>query len=514
MIKRISREHLDELAADWNFSLGETEGEQLGSVANELLELLDDLVVSPAPTAELVPATREPGERPPRDEDPLNAIVRRCRVVATEPGSGLAGIRLAVKDSIAIADVPLTLGSSVMPGFVPGVDAVIIDRLLRAGAELVAVTNMDCFAFSGGGDSSAYGATLNPFDHSRTAGGSSGGTAAALFYDGIDAGLGTDQGGSIRAPAAWCGVLGLKPTHSLVPYTGIVGIDATFDHVGPMTRTVTDMARLLDVIAGPDPSDPRQVESLPIGEYLHAVEEAPEDLSGLRVAVVEEGFGEAVEAEPGVVAAVRGVAEQLSEIGAEIHDIALPEHESAGPIAFAGFIEGMTATVTGGGNGYHWRGRYWPEFADTLAAAVRDRTHDLSPQVKVALMVGLHLRREHAGSVYARAQNARPNLRAAYDRALSGADLLLMPTTPGLAHVCDGAMPIHDQLMRGWALLANTAPTDMTGHPSLSMPAAEADGLPVGVMLVGRHFEDGQLLAVARTFERTYGWKPSAPPTV
>src|SRR5688572_14841305 len=258
MIKRISREELDELARSWNLRLDDTQAEQLGAVANELIELLDDLLAAPA-EPEVIAAVREVGERPSRDEDPRNASVRRCRVVAEEPGSELAGVRLAIKDSMAIAGIPLTLGSAVMEGFVPSVDAVVIDRLLRAGAELVAITNMDDFAFSGGGDSSAYGPTLNPFDHARTSAGSSGGSAAALYYDGIDAALGTDQGGSIRAPAAWCGVVGLKPTHSLVPYTGIAGIDATFDHVGPMTRTVTDAARIMDVIAGPDPSDPRQV---------------------------------------------------------------------------------------------------------------------------------------------------------------------------------------------------------------------------------------------------------------
>jgi amidase len=511
MIEKISRTQLDDLAAGWNMRLDDTEAEQLGAVANDLIGLLDSLVTAPAVAPEVVPATREAGERPAPEDDPLNAIVRRCHVVADDPGPELAGLRVAIKDSMAIAGIPLTLGSSVMEGFVPDVDAVVVDRLLRAGAELVVITNMDDFAFSGGGDSSAYGPTWNPFDRTRTAAGSSSGSGAALYYDGIDVALGTDQGGSIRAPAAWCGVVGLKPTHSLVPYTGIAGIDATFDHVGPMTRTVTDAARILDVIAGPDPSDPRQVGEVPVERYLEAVEAAPEDLAGVRIGVVPEGFGEAVGAEPGVVEAVRGVAEQLRELGADVRDVPVPEHETAGAVAFAGFIEGMTSLVTGGGNGYHWRGRYWPEIADALAAAVRERADQLSPQIKVTLMLGLHLRRGYAGSVYARAQNARPTLVAAYDRALEGTDALLMPTTPGVAHVHDPDMPLHDRLMRGWALLANTSPTDMTGHPALSIPAAETGGLPVGAMLIGRHFTDARLLAIARTFERAYGWKPSGP---
>lgn len=510
MLERISRERLDELARTWNLTLDETEAEQLGLVADDLLALLDALATDP-PAPAAVAAVREAGERPARDEDPLNAIVRRCRVRAQEPGDALGGMRLAIKDSMAIAGIPMTLGSAVMDGFVPDVDAVVIDRLLRAGAELVAITNMDDFAFSGGGDSSAYGPTRNPFDAARTAAGSSGGSAAALYYDGIDAALGTDQGGSIRAPAAWCGVLGLKPTHSLVPYTGIAGIDATFDHVGPLTRSVADMARLLDVLAGADPSDPRQVGHVPVEAYGEAVADASDDLAGVRIGVVTEGLGEAVGAEPGVVDATRAVAAQLRELGADVHDVSVPDHETAGAIAFAGFIEGMTALVTGGGNGYHWRGRYWPQLAEALGEAIRERADALSPQIKVTLMLGMHLRREHAGAVYARAQNARPQLAAAYDGALDGADCLLMPTTPGVAHVHDPEMPVSEWLLRGWALLANTAPTDMTGHPALSMPAAQSDGLPVGAMLIGRHFEDARLLAVARTFERSYGWKPEPP---
>jgi amidase len=512
MLRRLSQEQLDELTTPWGFTVRGAEAEQYETAANELIALVEEVVTSPPPPPEPVPAVREAGEPPAGGEDPLNALVRRCRVIATEPGSALAGMRVAVKDSMAVAGLPLTLGSRVMDGFVPVADAVVIDRLLRAGAELVAITNMDDFAFSGGGDSSAYGPTRNPFDRARTSAGSSGGSAAALYYDGIDVSLGTDQGGSIRAPASWCGVLGLKPTHSLVPYTGIAGIDATFDHVGPLTRTLEDLARMMDVIAGPDPSDPRQSASTPVEDYGAAVAAAPDGLSGVRIGVVAEGFGEAVGAEPAVVEAIRGVADALRALGADVYDVSVPEHETAGAVAFAGFLEGMTALMSGGGNGFHWRGRYWPELADALAVTFRDRADGLSPQMKLTLMVGQHLRRERAGGVYARAQNARPLLTAAYDRALASADCLLMPTTPGVAHLHEPEMALRDHMMRGWGLLANTAPTDMTGHPALSMPAGEADGLPAGAMLIGRHFEDARLLAIARTYEKAHGWVPRGAP--
>lgn len=511
MLSRITIERLRSLAGSWNFDLDDEEAEQLGAVADDLLALLDALDAEPPAAARNVPAVREAGERPSSDEDPFNAIVRRCRVRALEPGSALAGMRVALKDSMAIAGIPLTLGSRVMDGFVPETDAVVVQRLLEAGAEVVAITNMDDFAFSGGGDSSAYGPTLNPFDRSRTAAGSSGGSAAALWYDGIDAALGTDQGGSIRAPAAWCGVLGLKPTHSLVPYTGIAGIDATFDHVGPMARSVEDVARLLGVIAGPDPSDPRQVGNAAPEDFVRAVADAPDDLSGVRIGLVAEGLGEAVGTDPAVAEAIDGVVARLRELGAEVIDVSVPEHETAGAVAFAGFIEGMTALMTGGGNGYGWRGRYSPDLAEALAEALRERANGLSPQIKVTLMLGRHLNETRRGAVYARAQNARPALVDAYDRALSGVDCLLMPAMPGLPHVVDPGMPLHERIMRGWGVLANTSPTDMTGHPSLTMPAAEAGGLPVGAMLIGRHFEDARQLAIARTYERAYGWAPSAP---
>src|SRR5207244_2662933 len=174
------------------------------------------------------------------------------------------------------------------------------------------------------------------WDGNRTAGGSSGGSAAALFYDGIDISIGCDQGGSIRAPASWCGVLGLKPTHGLVPYVGIAGIDQTFDHCGPMARTVAGAAALLQAIAGKDERDPRQ-RDVPDADYMAAVAAAADSLAGVRLGAVAEGFAEAAGVEAVTAAAVRAAAERLRELGAEVVDVSLPEHLQAGGIAFAGF---------------------------------------------------------------------------------------------------------------------------------------------------------------------------------
>src|SRR5437773_7337474 len=219
-----SREDLLRLADAHHFRMDPNALADFEALLDLLLPALDDLwhaADSPAPPEY---AERDPGSRPAPGTDPLNAIVRRCSVKGAATGA-LAGKRIGVKDNIAVAGIPMTCGSRVLEGYVPERDATIVERVLRAGAEIVAVLNMDDFAFAAAGDTSAYGPTLNPHDPRHLAGGSSGGSAAALHYADVDLTLGGDQGGSIRVPSSWCGTVGLKPTHGLVPYTGIVGID-------------------------------------------------------------------------------------------------------------------------------------------------------------------------------------------------------------------------------------------------------------------------------------------------
>lgn len=504
----MTRADLDLRSGNAGFRITDAEAGEYLALTEFLLGVLDQL--APEPGASAPPAGRGPGRAPAPGEDPLNAVVRWCRV---EPGRDgiLTGKRIALKDSIAVAGLPMTCGSSIFEGYVPERDAVVTERILAAGGEIVAITNMDDLAFSGGGDTSRYGSTLCPFDTTRTAGGSSSGSAAALWYDGVDLAVGTDQGGSIRVPAAWCGAVGLKPTHGLVPYTGIVGIDQTIDHAGPMARSVADTALLLQAIAGWHEDDPRQRE-IPAVDYVRAVADAPDDLEGIRIGVLTEGFGDAVGAGETLVRAVGAAIERFEALGAEMLEVSVPEHLQAGGAAFATFIEGMTALVAGGGNGYHWPGRYAPDLARALDQGLARRADALPPQVKLTLAVGAHLQAHYRGAVYARAQNLRPRLRDAYDRALRDVDALLLPTTPGWPHPDDPSLSISERVRRGWAVLANTYPTDLTGHPGLTVPAAEGDGLPAGVMLIGRRFDDARLLALASAYERRHGWLPAARP--
>jgi amidase len=510
VVERIGPDELHELARSWGFAVDDAEAEQLLEIADavfrafDLLESQEPAVIAP------VEAVRDPGRPPAEGEDPLNAIVRLCRVRAEGAEGVLSGKRVAVKDSVAIAGIPLTCGSRILQGFVPAEDSVVANRILRAGGEIVAITNMDDLAFSGGGESSWYGPTLNPWDPGRSAGGSSSGSAAALFYDGIDVSVGADQGGSIRAPASWCGVVGLKPTHGLVPYTGIAGIDQTFDHCGPMGRSTADVAGLLQAIAGPDEGDPRQ-RDVRTEDYVAAVAEAPESLAGIRLGVVAEGFAESADVEAETADATRAVVERLRGLGADTVDVSLPEHLQAGGIAFIGFVEGMTSLMESGGNGYSWPGRYWESLAPALQAGLREHAGELSAQMKMTLVAGRWLRARYAGALYAKGQNLRPWLRSAHDRALDGVDALVLPTTPWRAHELTPEVSLAERVLRGWANLSNTYPTDMTGHPALSLPLAEAGGLPVGVMLVGRHFDEASLLSIAAVCERALGWAPPAP---
>jgi amidase len=314
--------------------------------------------------------------------------------------------------------------------------------------------------------------------------------------------IGGDQGGSIRIPASWCGVVGLKPTHSLVPYTGIVGIDPTFDHAGPMARTVADVALLLEVIAGKDPMDPRQYE-VPVQPYTQTL---GKDIRGLRLGVVREGFGTPV-SEADVDAKVREAITALQELGAPAQDVSIPAHREAGGITWALITEGMAALVYGNGVGHHWKGLYNVSFANALGKSLQAQAQDLPPQVKFVVMMGTYLNRAYHGRLYAKAQNQRRALRAAYDQVLEQVDVLVMPTTPNKAHKHDPKRGLQEFIQHGWNMLGNTAPFDMTGHPSLSVPCGLSHGLPVGLMLTGRHFDDATLLRVAHAFEQQMPWE-------
>jgi amidase len=496
-----TRDDLQRLAQSNYFTLSHEEAEAYHTLLAGIFPLLEQLDAMPEPHAPLRYPQRDPGGRPERQHDPYNAIVRRCSVVGAAQGP-LAGKRLGLKDNTCMAGIPMTYGSRVLQGLVPDTDATIVTRLLDAGAQIVAVLNMDNFAFSGAGDTSAYGPTLNPHSLHHLAGGSSGGSAAALYYDDIDITIGADQGGSIRIPASWCGVVGLKPTHSLVPYTGIGALDQALDHAGPMARSVAEVAQTLEVIAGKDPLDPRQ-EDVPVQAYTAAL---GRDLRGVRIGLLHEGFGQEG-AEPDVETAVRAAMATLGTCGATITEVSVPAHRTAGSMIWPLYAEGMTALLHHNGMRYHPREAYNAALADTVGKSLQAHGHDLPPQMKLVSMLGTYLCQHYHGRFYAKAQNLRPGLRASYDAILQQVDILAMPTTPMKAHPYRPQLGIEELITHGWNMAGNTAPFNLTGHPSISIPCAKSNGLPVGLMLTGRSFDDATVLAVAHAFEQQGDWE-------
>lgn len=521
LIRHIRREEVTDLAKRAGFSIAEAEAAEFHVLTEAMFETYERFLAMPEPTSPLAATqARDPGRRPTPKEDPLNAVVRWCDVRGDVTTGALAGVRVGIKDAIAVAGVPLTCGSAALRDYVPNFDAELTRRLLDAGAHVVAVTTMDEWAFSGGGETPATGPVLNPYDTTRTACGSSNGSAASLSYEGFDLTWGTDTGGSVRIPASWCGVLGHKPTHGLIPFTGIVTSDWRYDHAGPMARTVGEVARALDAV-GEDrilsfnhPGPPRLT---PRPDHVAAVESAPETLAGVRIGVVTEGFAqeldpEAPEGTRETSAAVREAINRLRELGAQTSEVSVPELASGGDIMFCAMVETASAAVNGYPNAYHWFSESSPQMAGGLATALRTYGDEISHPFKLVLMLGQYLRERYGGALMTRAHAMAGGIRRAFDAALEQQDVLVMPTTTHYAHKHLPEASITERTLRGWGMLANAPAFNVTGHPALSMPAAVADGLPVGVMLVGRHCEDDRLLAIARTYERAYGWQPSTSP--
>lgn len=517
MLRKIRKEELGYYAQLANWELADNEVDEYARMAEALFPALDAFDDEAPLPPSLVPAQRDPGRRAEPHEDPCNAVIRWCDVHAGGDGP-LAGKRIGLKDNVAVAGVPMTFACKLMEPYVCEGDAVVTERILEAGGRIVAKLNLESFAWSGGGETSGYGAVLNPWDRTRTASGSSGGSGASLFYEGIDMTIGTDQGGSIRLPASWCGVLGLKPTHSLVPYTGIGAIDCMYDHAGPMARTVEDTALLLDVIAGKHPDDFRQ-DVVPKQDYRAAVASAPDDLKGVKIGILKEGFGfaddpNAPEGTRETRDATLAAVERLRALGADIREVSIPMHLTGTAMMFAALMLGQNELLRNNGVFYHARGtRQSPELATALGQGLRTRGDLLPPSVKLVTLLGGYLKEFYFGAHYAKAMNLAPKLRAAYDAVLAEVDFIVMPTATHYAHTHLPDARISDRVLRGWGMVGNTAPTDATGHPALSMPAAEANGLPVGVMVVGRTFDDAGVLRLARTYEKAYGWLPQQAPS-
>jgi amidase len=461
-----------------------------------------DLVDQTPDEIPLVKYPRTPGYRPSAEENPLNAWYVKTDIKGASSGK-LKGKTVAVKDNVCVAGVPMMNGSSTLEGYTPNLDATVVARLLDAGAVIKGKSHCEMFCLSGGSHTGALGPVHNPHKQGYSAGGSSSGSGALVAAGEVDLAIGGDQGGSIRIPASFCGVYGMKATHGLVPYTGVMPIESTIDHTGPITANVADNALMLEVIAGPDGLDPRQYAPK-IGDYTAALKRG---VKGMKIAIVSEGFGHP-NSEADVDASVREAAKRFASLGATVETISLPAHLMAPAIWTPIALEGLQAQMmNGNGMGYNWKGLYTLSLLDAHANW-RNRADDLSDSLKISMMVGQYFLTQYNGRFYAKAQNLARKITAAYDHALSDFDLLLMPTLPVKATPLPPAdAPLALYLQRAFEMIGNTAPFDVTGHPAMSVPCGLGDGLPIGAMLIGKHFDEATIYAAAAAFEASGDWK-------
>jgi amidase len=430
--------------------------------------------------------------------------------ITTGAAGPLAGRSVAIKDNIEVGGVPMMNGSATVDGYVPRRDATVVTRLLDAGATITGKAVCEDLCFSGGSHTSRTGPVRNPWNLSKSAGGSSSGSAALVAAGEVDLALGGDQGGSVRIPSAFCGTVGHKPTYGLVPYTGAFPIENTLDHLGPITRTVRDAALMLGILAGRDGLDPRQRADPPSADYLTGLDGG---VAGLRIAVVAEGFGIPGLSQPAVDEAVRAAIGTLAAAGAEVSEISLPWHRDGLHVWNVLATDGATnQMIDGNGYGMNTQGRYDPELIAHYAAGRRAHAAEMSEALKLTALCGRYTIDHGDGRYYAMARNLALELTAAYDAALAGADVLVMPTLPIVASDLPGpGASREEQLARSLEMIANTAPIDVSGHPAISVPAGLADGLPAGLMIIGRHFEDATCLRVARAYESAVGGFPAPP---
>lgn len=428
-------------------------------------------------------------ERARADADRIDAARQ-----AGESLPPLAGVPLAIKDNLCTRGVRTTCASRMLEHFVPPYESTVTERLWRSGAVLLGKTNLDEFAMGGSTETSAFGPTGNPWNLEHVPGGSSGGSAAALASGECMAALGSDTGGSIRQPASFCGVVGLKPTYGRISRYGLVAFASSLDQVGPFTTTVADAAALLQVMAGSDPRDSTCLRA-PVPDYSATL---ADPIDGLRVGLVRECFDQEG-LDPEVKASVLAAAEQLQALGAELVDVSCPRfNDGIATYYVIAPSEASANLARYDGVKYGYRA----EDADSLAGmTARSRAEGFGAEVQRRILIGTYaLSAGYVDAYYKKAQQVRTLIRQDFDAAYRQVDVLLTPTAPTTsfrrgAHADDPlAMYLADLL---------TIPANLAGLPAISVPCGfDEAGLPIGVQLIGNVLEEPRLLQVAHQYEQ------------
>ena len=423
------------------------------------------------------------------------------RYAEKRPLGPLDGIPIALKDVLVTEGVEATAGSQILRGFVSPYDGTAVNRLRRAGAVFLGMTNCDEFAMGSSTENSGYWPTHNPWDLSRVPGGSSGGSAAAVASGEAVIALGTDTGGSIRQPAALCGVVGMKANYGRVSRYGLIAFASSLDHIGPFTRSVADAAQVLKIIAGPDPLDSTTLDR-PFD--LSGLEEG---VAGLRLGMPREYF-ESEGMEKGVCASVEAAIEVLREAGAEVVDVSLP-HTDYGLAAYY-----IVAPAECSSNLARFDGVKYglsDRTADSLLANyMRTRREGFGAEVRRRIMLGTYaLSSGYYDAYYLKAQKVRTLIKRDFDEAFMGCDAIVCPTSPTVAF---GIGDKTDDPLAMYLCDVFTLGADLAGVPAISIPAGASGGLPVGLHIIGPAFGEDVVLRVARAYEKESGVVPEVAP--
>jgi aspartyl-tRNA(Asn)/glutamyl-tRNA(Gln) amidotransferase subunit A len=415
----------------------------------------------------------------------------------------LLGIPLGIKDAIITHNVPTTAGSRILEGFIPPFDATVVAKLRAAGAVFVGKTNTDEFTMGSSTEYSAYHPTHNPWDLARVPGGSSGGSAAAVSGGEALGTLGTDTGGSIRQPASFCGVVGLKPTYGRVSRYGAIAHGSSLDQIGPIAKDVTDAAILLGAIAGHDPLDSTTLDA-PVPDYLTALREA-DTLRGVKVGVPQEFFVEGMDA--GVETAVRAAIEELAELGAEIVEVSLPNTRYGIPVYY------LLATAEASANLSRYDGVRFglrQDGGDMWNTIRQTREAGFGPEVKRRIMLGTYaLSAGYYDAYYLKAQQVRTLLRQDYEAAFQQVDVLVSPVAPTPAFQI--GTKVNDPLQMYLSDIF-TVPLNLAGICGISVPCGFAEGMPVGFQIFGPALGEATILKVAYQYEQATPWHTALPP--
>jgi aspartyl-tRNA(Asn)/glutamyl-tRNA(Gln) amidotransferase subunit A len=426
----------------------------------------------------------------PSGDDPYHAFITRCE--RTPGGEGrLAGIHIAVKDNISTRGIPTSCGSRILEGYIPPYNAHVVDLILGEGAVIAGKTNMDEFGMGSSTENSGFGPTKNPLDPSRVPGGSSGGSAAAVAAGTVPMALGSDTGGSIRCPAAFCGIVGLKPSYGRVSRYGLVAYANSLEQIGPLGRTVSEVSLLMEVLSRYDPRDSTML-GRPFTPRLTG------DVKGLRIGIPSEFFGPGVD--PAVAARVREAIGVLEGMGARVLPCSMPS------MAYALAAYYVTCTSEASSNLARFDGvRYGPpgDIRKPWHDAFREvRERGFGEEVRRRILLGTFaLSAGYYGKYYGKAQAARRNVSADFARILREADVIAGPTMPTVAfRIGEKTDPLSMYLSD-----ILTVPANLAGVPAVSVPCGKVGGLPVGLQIMGKPFEDERVLAVAYAYEQEAG---------